>query len=278
MTSILLLLNTASGSYTDASATTLTDAFTTAGLPAPAIHRFPDVPLPDIHRLKADGYDTLAVYTGDGTINSVAAQLAGWDGTILPLPGGTQNLFSKKLHGDRDVTAIVADFAAGRGARVYPPVVVGQAMTALVTLIAGPTTAWAEVREQVRQGDIGAVAEALPTAVSQTLSGDGVSIDGQDKSYQAITLSPSDAGIIAQGVLTDGPARLLRQGAAWLGGDFRNGPHDALGTFQHLRIVGNGPIGLLVDGEQCEAQDYADFHLGKAKVAMWSTAATPPAA
>src|SRR3546814_9999791 len=69
---------------------------------------------------------------------------------ILPLPGGTLNLLSKALHGDRPAEDILADALAGRGRRLHPPIVRCDAGDAYITIVAGPATRWAEVRETLR--------------------------------------------------------------------------------------------------------------------------------
>src|SRR5688572_11847913 len=62
--------------------------------------RFPDEPLPSPAGLAGAGVDCVAVYAGDGTVNTLVTGLYGWDGAVLVLPGGTMNLLAKRLHGD----------------------------------------------------------------------------------------------------------------------------------------------------------------------------------
>lgn len=117
-----LICNSQSGSYDEAVHRQLVDACRAAGVPLAATVALPDDDLPDAEALRAQDIDLLAVWTGDGTINAAATRCAGWSGAVLPLPGGTLNLLSKQLHGDRPAADILTDALAGRGgARPFRP-------------------------------------------------------------------------------------------------------------------------------------------------------------
>jgi diacylglycerol kinase family enzyme len=44
-----------------------------------------------------DGYDVIAVFAGDGTLNEAGGALAGSTVAIAPLPGGSTNVFARTL-------------------------------------------------------------------------------------------------------------------------------------------------------------------------------------
>jgi hypothetical protein len=128
-------------------------------------------------------------------------------------------------------------------------------IAALVGVIAGPTTAWGDVRETLRRRDIAGLASAVPRAVNATFGGDQVRLSGSTSCYPAIYAEPiaTPAGprVRLLGFLADGATELFRHGFAWIGGDFRNGPNEALGEAAEVSILCDGAaMGLLVDGER----------------------------
>ncbi|NLA36449.1 MAG: diacylglycerol kinase family lipid kinase, partial [Actinobacteria bacterium] len=44
-----------------------------------------------------DGFDVVAVYAGDGTLNEAANALIGTTVALAPLPGGSTNVFARTL-------------------------------------------------------------------------------------------------------------------------------------------------------------------------------------
>jgi len=252
-------VNPASGSHDPTLATRLEAVAAGHGATIIRTINFPDEPLPEPAELDAAGVPMLIVHTGDGTINAAAATLAGWRGALLALPGGTLNLLAKRLHGDAAPEAIL-DAALSGNARTAPiPMIAGinsaTEIAALVGVFAGPTTAWGDVRETLRRRDLSGLAEAVPRALNQTFDGDQVWLDGASARYPAIYAEPvaaPDGPILRiMGFLADGAGELFRHGFAWLGGDFRNGPNEALGEREEAVILCDGAdMGLLVDGER----------------------------
>ena len=189
------------------------------------------------------------MWTGDGTINAAATRAAGWDGAILVLPGGTLNLLSKALHGDRPAPEILADALQGKVRRSPIPTIVSNAGTAFITVVAGPATRWAEVPD-----------------------GTGVRIGTDGKAYPAVILTPTPGGIRADGILTEGTGDVLRHGLAWLGGDFRDGPSEPIVTGATVVLESDKPISLEFDGEMADMASPAKFSLGSSAVDFLATA------
>lgn len=267
-----LLYNLRSGSSDDAIVERLTQICAGHGAPIAATFALPDGDIPTPETLAAAGADLLIVLGGDGTVNAAAAALETWAGALLPLPGGTLNLFHKRLHGDRSPEDILQDALAGRARRVHPPTIRCDAGRAYIGVIAGPTTAWAEVREQFRQLSLSGLAETIPGAIDATLYGDGVRVRGSDDSFQAINLTPQDDRILAEGLITDSAGSILRHGIAWLAGDFREGPSVGLSEQRAVVIEGKGAIGLLLDGEPAELPSGAAYRLEASPLAFLATA------
>lgn len=264
-----LIVNIDSGSYDASACERIGAALAAIDWPCDRVVRFPEDDLPDRETLERQAVDTLVIYTGDGTINALANALEGWAGTLLVLPGGTLNLLSKKLHGDRTVEDIVADLHRARS--VCPSVIRGAGITALVGVILGPTTAWGEVREYVRHFDVPGLVDAVPNAFSETFGDDGVNLAGFAQRYPALNLTPLDGRLSVQGFLADNAAQLLSHGFAWLGGDFRPGPHDDLGHHPHVVIEGPDEIGMLYDGERGAASSGTKFTLDTLDLALLAT-------
>src|SRR3546814_5214952 len=77
----------------------------------------------------------------------------------------------------------------------------------------------------------------------------GVAVAGHGGAYPAIILTPTEHGIRADGILTEGTADVLRHGLAWLGGDFRDGPSEEITSGETIILKSAAPISLEYDGE-----------------------------
>jgi diacylglycerol kinase family enzyme len=267
-----LICNSQSGSYDEAVHRQLVEACRAAGVPLAATVALPDDDLPDAEALRAQDIDLLAVWTGDGTINAAATRCAGWPGAVLPLPGGTLNLLSKQLHGDRPAADILTDALGGKGRRAPIPTVRSATREAFITVVAGPATRWAEVRETMRQQGLIEASRDAPEAIDAMLNAPGVRIGGDGKSYPAIVLTPTRRGLRADGVVVDGSADVLRHGLAWLGGDFRDGPSEELAQGETIVLESESPISLEYDGELDEIAAPARFAIGQSAVDFIATA------
>ena len=267
-----LVCNSQSGSHDPAIHDAIVEACRAAGSPLAATFALPDDDVPDAATLRAQGIDLLLVWTGDGTINAAASGAAGWDGALLPLPGGTLNLLSKALHGDRPAPGILTDALGGKGRRRTIPVIRGKDGDAFITIVAGPATRWAEVRETMRQDGLLEAAGAAPDALDEMLNAPGVRVAGHGQAYPAIILTPTESVVRADGILTEGTADVLRHGLAWLGGDFRDGPSEEIASGETIILESETPISLEYDGELRETPSPARFALGTSTVDFIATA------
>jgi len=267
-----LICNTQSGSHDDAVREQIADLCRASGAPLVATFALPDGDIPDAGALTQHGIDLLLVWTGDGTINAAATKATGWDGAILALPGGTLNLLSKALHGDRPVAEILADALSGKNRRHPVPTIESDGGTAFITVIAGPATRWAEVRETMRQDGIIEASRAAPDALDEMMNAPGVRVGTDGKAYPAVILTPTAAGIRADGILTEGTGDVLRHGLAWLGGDFRDGPSEPIATGETVVLESDKPISLEYDGELGEVASPATFSLESSAVDFIATA------
>lgn len=252
---VWLVCNAASGSNDEEALAAVQATLAGAGFTLGRTIAFPEEELPGPDDLEAAGVGILAVFTGDGSIHAAVANLAGWHGAVLVLPGGTMNMLSRRMHGDAQAPEIIARLAGSPLQRVRPAVIRTRHGTGLTGVLAGPGTIWNEVREAMRAADVLDVVTATREAISHSANGPKVVCDevdgGREEGYAAITVTPHDDGLEANGYYAESLGDYAGQGIALLNRNFRNGPHDALGRHGQVRLVcpEGEPMGLLIDGE-----------------------------
>ncbi len=265
------VVNPQSGSYDESLVAEVCAHAESAGQPIDRIVEVGADDLPDAR--SARGVDRILVMTGDGTVSAVHEALSGWPGELLVLPGGTMNLLSRALHGEAEPLDVVDAVLAGKARSIAIPLITVGEFTAISGLFAGPTTAWGDVREQLRQVDVKGLVETVPQAIAATLGEQCVTAQGVPGAYPAFYLQPGEGGITLFGVRAEGAGDLLAHGWAWLKGDFREGPVDRLGVHEALDISGSeagGTLSLLVDGEKRETSDPAVFSAVQSQVRFLS--------
>jgi len=257
---IWLVDNTSSGSNDDETLRVLEETCGKCGFHVAHRTHFPRYELPTPAMLDAAGVGTLAVFAGDGTINATITHLAGWQGAVLVLPGGTMNLLYHRLHGDKDMHDVVRASADGKADRVRPAIVRGAGNTALAGLMAGPGTSWNHVREAMRETAILQMAEHTIEAIEKTLGGAMIACKepalGRSEGYPLILLNPRENGIEVVAYYAETAKEYLDQSFALLKRDFREGPHQELGLADRLVLASTDgePFGVLVDGEMVEGE------------------------
>jgi hypothetical protein len=249
-----LCVNDASGSNDDGRVREVAGALEAVGARPQRIVDVLSGALPQPPDLVQAGAELLVVFTGDGTANAVVGGLEGWAGKVLVLPGGTANLLSRALHGEREAAAIVADLPKLRAVR-RPCIRTAQGV-ALIEVLAGPGATWSDVREEMRGGDLPGMATASLTAIRQSTTGPMVAVVapplGKPEGYSGVRLEPRPSGILIEGYGVDTIADYFRQGVALLRRDFRQGPHEDLGLEPEIvcRSLVDSPIELMIDGER----------------------------
>lgn len=251
----LLVINSASGSAGSVDGEALLNAFKLAGYDIVGQVALPEHNLPTRADVDARNVDTVAICAGDGTISSLCANLRGWCGDILVLPGGTMNLLSRRLHGDYSLTELINLLPNIVDAAAPVPVILLNEVEILTGLTIGPSTRWGKVREGIRQADVTSLSETVPEAWSETLGDGGVWIKDTNRGpYAGIFVEPHDAeyvSIIA--FKANGLGDMVNHGLAWLRRDFREGPHDELGLMHGATVIGDqAETGILIDGEYAD--------------------------
>lgn len=274
---IWLVENASSGSNSEEALDALRGLCTDAGYHVVQRSCFPDEDLPTPAMLDAAEVQLVAVFTGDGTVNALVERLAGWSGAVLVLPGGTMNLLFHRLHGDRSLEEVVEAAAEGRTRRVRPAIIRTPAGDALAELLAGPGTSWNEVREDLREHSVGRMLEDAAEALDGTLSEPGVACReprlGRAEGYPLLLLDPRAEAIEISAFYAEGLSDLLAQGWALLRRNFREGPHEVIGTPREVVVesVDGGAFGILLDGEPAEVESPARFELVPCEVELLAT-------
>lgn len=267
---IWLVVNTASGSNDGESESRLAAELAQARHAPSRIVRLPDDDLSGGEDLQAAQVDLLVMFTGDGTANAQVGKLGDWPGGVLVLPGGTQNLLSRKLHGDRTAEQIIALLGQGALAERRLSVIRSVNGDALCEVLAGPGAMWSDVRETLRDGDVAGVASTLAEAIRQSANGPPVVLAdpalGRTGGYPAVRLHPAGETMTVDGYGGEGFADFARQGAAILMRDFRQGPHDDLGRHPVVTCRSDAPIELMLDGERVTGARQERFEIAPCPV------------
>ncbi len=248
----LLIINTHSGNAASIEIEAAIAALCAAGLSVEHIVQLPDETCPDRNIVEKFACEVVVAVSGDGTVASLCDQLGDWPGALLVLPGGTMNLLSRRLHGDIALATLLEMLPGADLIADHIPIICLGKRKIMTGLTVGPSTRWGEVREEMRHGDIGAIAQTVPEAWAETLADDGVWIEGYERqAYAGIFVEPNDRqslSVIAFRANNIGD--MLGHGVAWLRRDFREGPRDELGLMHDVVVLGDNPeTGLLIDGE-----------------------------
>lgn len=275
---VWLAVNAASGSNNDAALRALEQAFAAAECDLGRRIGFDEEGAPTLDELRREKVDVLVIFTGDGTVNAIVSGLAGWEGAILVLPGGTMNLLARRLHGEAEPAAIVAKVAAGLARRVRPTLVRSRLGDGLSGILAGPGTVWADVREAMRETDVIGTIKGAAEAIGESTAGPRVfcrePAGGRAEGYSAIQLAPTADGLAVEGYYAETLGDYAKQGVALLRRNFRTGPHDELGRYARVRLAcpEGETMGLLIDGEPQDADNEETFTLARCAVDLLATA------
>jgi len=274
-----LIVNSRSGSNSEAALVALQRSLAEYGMPAQRTIAFPAEDLPTRPVMKDADVDRLIVFTGDGTLNAVIEAVAGWSGEVLVLPGGTMNLLSARLHGaDTEYDAILERIARSAFRPVRPKMACCSAGRAHAGVLVGPGTAWAEVREAMRDFDVSGLAQGAGEALAETTGGSRVRLIepaiGQDDGYPLSELTPSHRGMQVDGYRIENAGEFLQQSWALLRRSFRDGPHERLGLLDRLVIenCAGEPLEVLIDGEPAKLGSRAEFTVEECPVDLLATA------
>lgn len=251
----LLITNANSGNANGVDEQAVSSSLDRAGLEIVERRSLPDQDLPTQDELSDSAIEVVAVISGDGTISNLYANLAKWSGSILVLPGGTMNLLSRRLHGDRPLATLLDELNKDTLRAQQIPLIIASDRHILTGLTVGPSTRWAEVREGMRHANLQSLAETIPAAWSETLADEGVWVgNDSENQFASLFIEPVDGDNLSViGFLASNIGDMVGHGLAWLRRDFRDGPHADLGIMQDVTIASaETQTSVLIDGETSE--------------------------
>jgi len=97
--------------------------------------------------------EVLVVLGGDGTIRTAAEGCTEEGPYLIPLPGGTLNMFSRALYGDVSWEDALKNTLAAPSTRVLSGGRVADKQFFIAAIVGAPSL-WAEARESLREGEI----------------------------------------------------------------------------------------------------------------------------
>lgn len=270
MTKVWLIANSTSRTTDEAAIDETCKAIARAGGDVARRIDLADEDLPDA---TVDLPDIIVSLGGDGTANALVRRFGRADGPgLLILPGGTMNLLAQRLHGDAPVEQTV-ERAVSKGKVVALPVIGGPDFRSLVGVIAGPASAWAKVREDLREGALDGLIADVKAAVEATFSGPAVRLRGHPDDHAALFVEARTDGLHVHDIRADSALDLVRHGWAWLQRDFLGGPTERLEKGCDLVIESDETeIMLLVDGEMCSAPAPLTLRWGMCPARLIATA------
>lgn len=267
-----LVHNDASGSNDREALERMSESCAECGLRVAFSTSFPTDDLPTPEMLDAAGLDLVAIFAGDGTVNAGLNALAGWSGQVLVLPGGTMNLLYHRLFGDMELDEVLALAGSGDLAARRPGIITSPLGTAYAGMLAGPGTSWNEVREAMRNTDVLGMAAETREAFVRTLNDERLRCVepplGREEGYPLLLLEPREGTIVVNAYHAETAGEFIDQLLALAKHDFREGPHDNIGSEQSLTLAGahDGGFGVLLDGEPAIASGPTRFQLSTCEV------------
>jgi hypothetical protein len=142
-------------------------------------------------------------------------------------------------------------------------------------VLAGPGAHWSDVREALREGDLGGLASTLGEAIGQTTAGPQVQVVeprvGAEAGYPAVRIHPRSGLLQVDGYGAETVTDYAKQGIALIRRDFRQGPHDALGSYEVVLCRSDHPIELMIDGERASGGHEERFEVAPCPVVFLTT-------
>ena len=216
--------------------------------------------------LQEVGPDLVIVWGGDGTHRSVLDTLGRHKSQILLLPGGSMNLLTKWLHSGQPWERVLWSVLRSPEPRILPAGRIGE-MHFFCAMIAGVPAQLAEVREDVRRGDLARAIQDTGVALTNVHSMHLTTSFGKDPEHAA---GHFPAGNVV-GALVGPLARNKRMevarlelGSAWSALEFawtsfvsewRNRPDVSMQAAETLQVdnVDGLDIPAMIDGEKIKS-------------------------
>jgi diacylglycerol kinase family enzyme len=211
--------------------------------------------------------DLFVVWGGDGTLRSALGAVGKATPNLLLLPGGTMNLLTRSIHGEKTWEQVLTDVLAAPKRTTLPAGKVNSEIF-YCAMLAGAPARLAEARESLRRGELVKAATEARVAMETlgTLHLDARYRDGY--TFERASLPPTSViGALVGPMARDHAMEIAAltepsPGAAlnviWSSfiSDWRNAPGITIVPARSLVIeTEDGDIPVIVDGEAMEAGD-----------------------
>lgn len=218
-----------------------------------------------LKRLAEANPDLFIVWGGDGTLRSALGSVGQATPNLLLLPGGTMNMLTKSIHGDKTWDTILKEVLASPKRKTIPA---GKANNEAFycAMLAGAPARFAEARESLRRGELVKAATEARAALDTlgTLQLEARYRDGY--TFERADLPPTSIiGVLVGPLARDHEMEVAALEAPTAGGalnviwssfvsDWRSAPGITIVPARSLVIeTEDGEIPVIVDGEAIEA-------------------------
>ena len=220
-----------------------------------------------LKQLAAAKPDLFVVWGGDGTLRSALGAVGKVTPNLLLLPGGTMNLLTRSIHGEKAWEQVLSDVLAAPKRTTLPAGKVNDEIF-YCAMLAGAPARLAEARESLRRGELVKAAAEARAAMETlgTLHLDARYRDGY--TFERSSLPPTSViGALVGPMARDHAMEIVAlteptPGAAlnviWSSfiSDWRNAPGITIVPARSLVIESeDGDIPIIVDGEAMEASE-----------------------
>jgi len=256
---VVFVINTAGGSCTEKSADEARVILDKAGFAHADIISASGAEIESVLDRAAASADVLIVLGGDGTIRTAIEKYGPARGFLVLLPGGTMNMLSKALYGERTWQTVLNDTITAPDIHEVSGGRSGNHQFFVAALLGAPTL-WADAREAVRAGDLVKATRRAVTAARRSLSEplEYVFGDGARGSAEAVAvvcpliskvMNEDERMLEAAAVDTATAAEALRLGFHALFDDWRDDPSVSRAKVKSIHITGHGRVPAIFDGE-----------------------------
>ncbi|HWH16442.1 MAG TPA: diacylglycerol kinase family protein [Candidatus Paceibacterota bacterium] len=267
---VAVLLNTASGSCTEAAATEIDAILEEAGVHgARTWICSPEQIAGSFAEIAAYRPELFIVLGGDGTIRCAAERSREMRAVLVPLPGGTMNMLPKAIYGDRSWHDALRDTLAAPQVREISGGCANGVQFFIAAIVGGPTL-WTHAREALRTGDLPeaiargmhAFTNMLAKKVTYSFS---PSITGEADALVALCplisteMSDTAQGLEAAVIEVEDALGALSLASSAAFGAWRANEKVALTSTKHVTISAAEDIPIILDGESMELGNAIDI-------------------
>jgi diacylglycerol kinase family enzyme len=218
-----------------------------------------------LKQLAAQKPDLFIVWGGDGTLRSALGTVGQATPNLLLLPGGTMNLLTRSIHGDKTWDVILKDVLAAPKLRILPAGKMNDDVF-YCAMLAGAPARLAEARESLRRGELvkaateaAAALDTLNTLHLNARYRDGYTFEKMDLPTTSVIgalVGPMarEAEMEIVALQETSPGAALNVIWSSFISDWRNAPGVTVVPGHSLVIESDdGEIPVIVDGETIEA-------------------------